>query len=451
MGRRLLVVSYYFAPLRAVASIRWTKLAKYLTRDGYTVDVMTSASTGAEDSLLAAELSQLGRIIRIPHADKRFARTGFKANVSGSSPGKPAAAPGGFVKRLKKAIIHSRPFALYEKLLIARKPRLDYERACDFAAQAEQYLVDNGGVSGYDAVICTFGPVGDTLLALRIKELWPETKLIMDFRDPMNSITIAPRWRRRYDRLQRRVCDEADAVVSVSRGCAGLIHKTGQPDSTRVLCNGFDREDIAGISAAPNGKFSFCYTGQIYKGRSDLTPFFRVLGSLIESGDVDSGDIAIHYAGTHFDALRGQAVLFGLADAVVDHGSVDRAESLRLQLSSFMPLMASWSTADSPGVLTGKFFEYMMMNKPIVAMISGDRPGSELRGMIEAGGLGIVREEPTADADDEALRKYLLTQYAAYKNSGQPVFEPTAGYVDSFDYRNLARRWEELICEVCGG
>ena len=43
-NRKLLVISYYYAPKRDIASIRWSKLTKYITARGWDVDVITTSS-----------------------------------------------------------------------------------------------------------------------------------------------------------------------------------------------------------------------------------------------------------------------------------------------------------------------------------------------------------------------------------------------------------------------
>ena len=40
MGKRILIISYFFAPQNAMGAVRPTKLAKYLSRMGHEVTVL---------------------------------------------------------------------------------------------------------------------------------------------------------------------------------------------------------------------------------------------------------------------------------------------------------------------------------------------------------------------------------------------------------------------------
>ena len=54
--RKILIVSPYFAPENSVASIRFTKLAKYLTRRGHSVTVLCADMT---ENYLKDELREI--------------------------------------------------------------------------------------------------------------------------------------------------------------------------------------------------------------------------------------------------------------------------------------------------------------------------------------------------------------------------------------------------------
>ena len=59
-NKRLLIVSYHFAPQNAIGAVRMTKVAKYLTRMGYDVTVLCGACTEAvQDPTLARDLEEL--------------------------------------------------------------------------------------------------------------------------------------------------------------------------------------------------------------------------------------------------------------------------------------------------------------------------------------------------------------------------------------------------------
>ena len=67
-NKKILIVSPFFAPENSVASVRFTKIGKYLAKMGYTVDVLCSNMMAEfiEDETLKPDLKWFHRIIRQP-------------------------------------------------------------------------------------------------------------------------------------------------------------------------------------------------------------------------------------------------------------------------------------------------------------------------------------------------------------------------------------------------
>jgi hypothetical protein len=71
-----------------------------------------------------------------------------------------------------------------------------------------------------------------------------------------------------------------------------------------------------------------------------------------------------------------------------------------MQYESDFILVATWNTISEQGILTGKVFEALMLNKKIVATISGDKENSELKELIDTHGAGIALESNFIDSKD---------------------------------------------------
>ena len=67
MGKRILIISYYFAPQNAIGAVRPTKLAKYLTRMGHEVTVLCGPGMNdRRDPTLERDLGELADV-RVIH------------------------------------------------------------------------------------------------------------------------------------------------------------------------------------------------------------------------------------------------------------------------------------------------------------------------------------------------------------------------------------------------
>ena len=105
-----------------------------------------------------------------------------------------------------------------------------------------------------------------------------------------------------------------------------------------------------------------------------------------------------------------------------------------------MLLMASWHMAAQRGILTGKLFEYMMMEKPIVCCMSGDLPGSGVKRVLEETGMGLCVEQAAGAADKSALDAY-MTDLAYRWKQGKPLLESKhPDEVETYAYPALAAR-----------
>jgi len=235
---------------------------------------------------------------------------------------------------------------------------------------------------------------------------------------------------------------DADIISAVSQGFLEMMHFD---DIGRVLSNGFDREDIPQVEAdRQDDCLRLVYCGQFNMGRRDvadrdLTPAFRALAQLVQEGFIRKEDIRLVYAGNEGALMRRYAASCGLEECVEDHGQVSRKESIRLQKSGDVLLLASWHSAAQKGILTGKLFEYMMMDKPILCCMNGDLAGSGVKQVMEETGVGFCREEANAEADDRGLLAFTRMLAEKWK-SGQPLLDSqNREAVDAYAYPQLAQ------------
>ena len=126
-----------------------------------------------------------------------------------------------------------------------------------------------------------------------------------------------------------------------------------------------------------------------------------------------------------------------------DKGFVTRAESLRLQQISDVCLVSSWNTDKDKGIMTGKVFEYFTNLKPIVAVINGNRPGSELAKVIHKvkGGVVVETASKTIDADLLVLKGTILNFYHSKMKYGKIKHE----YSESVNDYSLSEMTSKLF------
>ena len=153
------------------------------------------------------------------------------------------------------------------------------------------------------------------------------------------------------------------------------------------------------------------------------------------------------YAGGEGALLRRYAASCDMESCIEDHGWVSREESIRLQRNGDILLMASWNTEAFKGILTGKLFEYMMMNKPVVCCMSGDLTGSDVKGVLETTGIGFCYEQAGGQRDKDALYAFVKDTIER-KHDGQPLMDTgRIEAINTYSYPDLAARMAAWIDE----
>ena len=468
MRKRILIISYYFAPQNVIGAVRPTKIAKYLHRMGYDVTVLCSKSMSTlQDPLLQRDMAELSNVITVRE------RSLFRLwKERALTPETPRALTDRAVLPADNEGVHQRPTvqeseatpSVTEKTKVSppqssqAKPReasirkrllnalyiwlfergdASFARACTY-----QLLKAN---QHYDIVLSCYGPISVHTIARRAKRLHIADRWIADFRD---ETSVPFSWQKAWlERYMRRIRKNADLLTVVS---GGFIQMMQMESFARLIPNGYDTEDIADIPVMKNSEnvLSFAYCGQLYAGHSDVTPVFEAVRALIDLGSCDKARFRFHYAGRQGEAFIAQAAAYGLADAVVDHGMLPRARSLALQRAVDVLMMATWNTPERKGVITGKVLEYMMADRPVVCTVSGSIANSDAAALVESTGLGVGYEQAHANADATRLQAFIKAMYDWRFAGAQTPFHPDRAQIDRYAYPRIVEQIAELIENV---
>ena len=435
---KILIVSYYFAPQNLIGAVRPTKLAKYLARMGHEVTIICGAGRdGRVDPTLQRDLEELKDVHLITewnplrtYAMKKQA----SARMAPKAAGAPSAAPA------RKSGLKKLVFKLVDTAYVYLRWRSDVS----FSRLARKELKKLRGP--YDAVFSSYAPFSVHEIACKAKRMGLARRWVADFRD---EVGMAFSWqegrKRRYMQMLRR---EADVLSAVSDG---FLEMMDFQDIGRVLSNGFDREDIPQTQLEQSsGKLRVVYCGQLMDSRRevgdrDITPMFRALAKLIEKGLLQKEELELVYAGREGALFTKYAAASGLEMCVVDHGQVSREKSIALQKSADILLMASHHMSSQRGILTGKLFEYMMMDKPIACCVAGDLPGSGIKKVLEETGMGLCCELVLGESDEQRLQAWTEQLLQLWREGGDLLAGKNVQMVETYEYSHLARTLAEWM------
>jgi glycosyltransferase involved in cell wall biosynthesis len=261
-----------------------------------------------------------------------------------------------------------------------------------------------------DVVLTTSPPSSVHLVGAAVKRA-TGARWVADLRD---SLLAHPH--RRADRRLVRIKEQgehgvaalvsryADAVVAAAAAIADEARAFGPRGSVVTIENGCDFDDFDGLEHRPSPRFRITHAGSFF-GRRDPRPFLRALH---ESGL----DVVARFAGDFRPADGEWAEGLGLGDRLELIPYVPRRRSLELQRDSeALLLLIPEAGGRGRGVLSGKVFEYLAAERPILAAVPPDGAAADL---IRETGAGVV-----CPPDDVAAIRSALEDLHARWRAGQ--------------------------------
>jgi len=207
------------------------------------------------------------------------------------------------------------------------------------------------------------------------------------------------------------VARQADAIVAAAEAIAEETRAIEPRGRVVTIANGCDFDDFAGLEYRRTDRFRLTHAGSFF-GKRDPRPFLQALA--------DSGlqDVTVRFVGDFRPGDREFMESLGLSDRVELIEYVPRRESLRLQRDSdALLLLIPDAGGRGRGILSGKVFEYLAAERPVLDVVPPDGAAAAL---IRDTGAGVV----AAPHDVAGIRGALLdlhTRWRDGKLDGPPL------------------------------
>mgnify|MGYP001489766910 CR=1 FL=1 len=431
---RILIISYYFAPSNAIASIRTTKIAKYLQQLGYEVEIICGPSFMI-DPTLEKDLEYFEQVY-VVHGSKLYEQKQSTSSITCEVPERKTTISQN--KKKLKAALH----------FLVKNDLADYLALFNSIIwyMHAKTVIHNTNLKNSDIILSSFGPIGSLLLAEYLKKKRSKNVWIIDYRDPIILDSQKGLLKLFYVYYQDRILNKCDISFCVSDGLKDYLVDRGNVNPIYKIPNGYDIEDIQqGLQDINYGvPLSFSYCGSLYGGRRDFSVFFKLLRELIDEKEIDEANLMVVYAGNDFSIFEKMASKYLLKGILRNYGTVSRDISLQITRSSDIALLASWNTKESKGIMTGKIYELFLLRKPIYAFISGDCKNSEIRSVMEETKAGIVYEE-FGNYNYENMKQNVKKVYKQKLNNEKVTQIYDDEKVQSFSYQEIVKRIDTIL------
>jgi glycosyltransferase involved in cell wall biosynthesis len=259
-----------------------------------------------------------------------------------------------------------------------------------------------------DIVMTTSPPVSVHLIGAAVQAA-TGAKWVADLRDslvahPHRSVErLAVRAKEQASRgVAALVARRADAIVAAADAIADETRAVNPRGRVLTITNGSDFDDFAGLEYVRNERFTLTHAGSFF-GKRDPGPFLRALAA---SG---LDDVTVRFVGDFRPRDRELMESLGLSERVELVDYVPRRRSLALQRSSdALLLLIPEAGGRGRGILSGKVFEYLAAQRPILALVPPEGAAAKL---IRDAGAGVV----VAPDDVEAIRAALVGLHGRWR------------------------------------
>lgn len=431
--KKVLVLTYYWPPSGGAGVQRWLKFVKYMREFGWEPIVYTAQNgeMPVVDESLLNEIPKGIEVIKKPIWEpysiyKKFIgrKKDDKINASFLNENKKA----GFTEKISVWIRGN--FFIPDARKFWIKPSIRF---------LSNYVIKNN----INVVISSGPPHSMHMIALGLKSKYPKIKWLADFRDPWTNIDFYDKLMlssladTKHKRLEKNVLQEADIVVSVGNSMSEEFKEIVKQDGFnrlekfKVITNGFDTDDLNSNNSIKDIKFSLAHIGTLVKDRNPLI-LWKVLSQLVNTNPKFAQELEIKLVGKVDYFVMEQINFYGLKPYLTKIDYLPHNIVIEEQKKSHVLLLLVNNTKNAKGILTGKIFEYLAANVPILAIGPTD---GDLSIILKNTATGLI-----SDFNDEnLLKQHILKLFDGY------TIEPNKEEIKKYSRKNLTKELCHLL------
>jgi glycosyltransferase involved in cell wall biosynthesis len=389
MNKNVLMVCYYYPPLRDVGCKRSVAFSKYFGKHGWTPHILS-----------------------VKNPDKSYCALGN---------GKPYE---DFHTTYSYSLINLTRFVGLTNSLLSKGLKLfGLTPKCNYVHNLlcipDQFwgwipLTTIKGVdlirkTNIDLIYVSCTPISAAVIGVLLKKFTGKP-LVIDFRDPFAigyvfSILGVPEFRRRIDRGIQRFLFRVSDIFIVNNEETEEIYLKEYPEAKGKIFNvhnGFDSDFLIQTDRKKFDKFTIVYTGEFYWYALKSKVFFEALSLLKSNGKIDSTNFQFLFYGDGEDEIEKVAQDYEIEDIVIANSRIPYKDVLNVLSKSHLQLLRIVKP-----MISTKLFDGIPLNVPFLATI----PQGEVERIIKeySPSSYIVTEESAvkvADAILNAMTKY---------------------------------------------
>lgn len=422
---KLLIITYYWPPAGGPGVQRWLKFVKYLPDFGIQpiVYIPENPTYPIVDENLVNEVSDKAIILK----QKIFEPYQLASFLSKNKTKKMNS---GIIPNQKKQSFLDKVFLWIRGNLFIPDARFFWVKPS--VAYLEKYIQENN----IDTIVTSGPPHSLHLIGLELKKKL-NLHWFADFRDPWTTIGYHKSLRlsniaaQKHKDLESQVLNTADTIIVTSKTTKTEFEAlTTKP--IVVITNGFDVEKVEQQSL--DTKFSLAHIGSFLSARNPKLLWESLIELTAEIPDFKS-HLEIKLIGAVSQEVLDSITNFGLNDYLNNLGYVSHQEAIAHQRKSQVLLLIEIDSEETKSIIPGKLFEYMVSNRPIIAIGPN---GSDFAEIIKNTNTGVF-----FDYSEKAKLKSLILEH--YNQFLEGKLQSHGIGLQKYSRKNLTQELAQLI------
>ena len=370
--KKVLIITYYWPPSGGGGVMRWLKMSKYLPELGWQPIIYTpkNPDSSVDDDSLINEIHPETLVLKYPIWEPYDLYRQITGNKKGTK------FKAGYVSEASSGSWKNKLSVFIRGNLLIPDPRRFWIKPS--VKYLTQYLKEHP----VDQIVSTGPPHSMHLIALGLKRKFPNLKWIADFRDPWTNIDFYAKLRltkwadKKHRKLEKKVLLTADHVVTVTPRWQDDFHKMSNRDIDLVY-NGFDHVDFENLIDETDTKFTISHFGSFNKDRNPQS-LWKALAELKNEIPELKDHLSIQLIGQTDDSIRQSVKQAGLNEFLNCFDFLPHDKGVSLLKKSQVLLLPINNAPNAMGIIPGKMYEYMALNRPILAIGPPDSDSAKI-------------------------------------------------------------------------
>jgi hypothetical protein len=354
--KKVLIITYYWPPAGGPGVQRVLKFVKYLPDFGWEPIVLTvrNGEYPAMDESLLSEVPDAVKVYKTKTIEffnlfKFFTNKKKTENIE-------TFILEGRVKGFSKRI-----FAWIRANIFLPDARIGWNL---FAVKTAVQIIKDDNI---EAIYSSSPPHSVQLIAGAVKKK-SNLPWLADLRDPWVDAFWESSLKRNFFskklvlRMEKKLFLNSDHITVVSKGMKEAFENKFDSTNISIIHNGFDHSDFINLNKRQNEKIEIIYTGSMASSQNPLN-LFRALSKL---SNEEQDKVRLRIFGSVDDSIQQELNHLDLSKIVKIESYIPHNEVVQVMKNADLLLLLI--PHNRPDILTGKLFEYIGTQNPILCI-----------------------------------------------------------------------------------